>query len=103
EECPPIRNVSASISVGPPPLRARATASRVAAITASRSFPSTRTPGKPYATALIAMLLEAVCFESGTEIAHWLFWQKNTTGIFITPAKFAAAWKSDEDDAPSPM
>ena len=48
------------------------------------------------------MLSEAVCIESGTEIAHWLFWQKNTTGSLNTPAKFAAAWKSAEEEAPSP-
>ena len=35
------------------------------------------------------MLSDAVCVDSGTEIAHWLFWQKNTTGAFHTPAKFS--------------
>jgi hypothetical protein len=48
----------------------------------------------PYATAFTAMLLDAVCAESGTEMAHWLFWQKNTAGTFQTAAKFIAAWKS---------
>ena len=49
------------------------------------------------------MLLETVCAESGTEIAHWLFWQKNTAGTFQTAAKFRAAWKSPMLVPPSPM
>jgi hypothetical protein len=39
------------------------------------------------------MVRECVCFLSGTEIAHWLFWQTNTTGTCQTPAKFSASWK----------
>ena len=50
----------------------------------------------------MAMLSDAVWSESGTEIAHWLFWQKKTSGSLKTPAKFAAAWKSPDELAPSP-
>src|SRR5262249_46414897 len=49
------------------------------------------------------MLSEAVCFEVGTLIAQWLFWQMNTTGALNTPAKFIATWKSPSEVAPSPM
>src|SRR5262245_37154458 len=49
------------------------------------------------------MLSEAVCFEVGTLIAQWLFWQLNTTGALNTPAKFIATWKSPSEVAPSPM
>src|SRR5216683_2370649 len=49
------------------------------------------------------MLSEAVCFEVGTLIAQWLFWQTKTTGALNTPAKFIATWKSPSDVAPSPM
>ena len=48
------------------------------------------------------MVLEFVCFFSGTEIAHWLFWQTKTTGTCQTPAKLSASWKSPSDVAPSP-
>ncbi len=51
----------------------------------------------------MAMLLERVCVASGTEIAHWLFWQKNTHGTCHTAAKFIAAWKSPIEVPPSPM
>jgi len=39
---------------------------------------------------------------SGTEIAHWLFWQTNTTGTCQTPAKLSASWQSPSLVAPSP-
>ena len=45
--CPRMRMVTDSMRVGPPPLRARRTASRVTSYTAARSVPSTRTPGMP--------------------------------------------------------
>src|ERR687892_587357 len=35
-------------------------------------------------------------------MAHWLFTQKNTVGVFITDAKFIASWKSPSEVAPSP-
>ena len=44
---PCMRIVSDSISVGPPPERARSHASAAASNTASTSLPSTFTPGKP--------------------------------------------------------
>ena len=42
-----MRNVTDSINVGPSPRRAASTASRCAAMTASRSLPSTRMPLMP--------------------------------------------------------
>jgi len=75
-----MRYVRDSMKVGPPPRRARSTASFVARYTATASLPSTRIPGKPYARALIAIVSDAVCRFAGTEIAHWLFWQTITTG-----------------------
>ena len=45
----------------------------------------------------------AVCFASGTEIAHWLFCTKNTTGALNTAAKFHASCTSPSEVAPSPM
>jgi len=47
ELCGPMRYVTASMSVGPVPARARSTAWRVAAYTANTSLPSTSTPGMP--------------------------------------------------------
>src|SRR6266511_4258872 len=44
----------------------------------------------------------AVCEENGTEMAHWLFWQKNTTGALNTAAKLHPSWKSPSEVAPSP-
>src|SRR3979409_1662945 len=48
------------------------------------------------------MLSLAVCFDVGTLIAQWLFWQMKTTGGLKTPAKFIATWKSPSLVAPSP-
>jgi hypothetical protein len=45
-----------SMSVGPPPSRARAIASLAASCTAKRSNPSTMTPGMPNPAARSAML-----------------------------------------------
>ena len=64
-------------------------------------MPSTRTPGKPYASAFF-QIGATVCCASGTEMAHWLFWQKNTTGALNTAAKFQASWRSPSEVAPSP-
>jgi hypothetical protein len=61
-----------SINVGPLPARARSTASRVTAYTASTSFPSTRTPGNPYPSAR-RQISPAVCEAVGTLMAHPLF------------------------------
>src|SRR5688572_14966382 len=66
------------------------------------SLPSTWTPGKPYATAFCAIVVEAVWILRGVEIAHWLFWLKKIAGSFITPAKFIASWTAPSDVAPSP-
>jgi hypothetical protein len=35
-------------------------------------------------------------------MAHWLFWQKNTTGALLTPAKTSASLTSPWLVAPSP-
>ena len=35
-------------------------------------------------------------------MAHWLFWQKKTTGLLKTAAKFIASLKSPSEVAPSP-
>ena len=48
------------------------------------------------------MVGDAVCLDRGTEMAYWLFWQMKTVGVFMTPAKFMASWKSPSDVAPSP-
>ena len=49
-------------------------------------MPSTRTPGKPKPRARWYSGVR-VCFSLGSEMAHWLFWQKKTTGALLTPAK----------------
>ena len=35
-----------------------------------------------------------VCCSLGSEMAHWLFWQKKTTGLLLTPAKTSASLMS---------
>src|SRR5918996_2188787 len=87
--------------VGSRASRALAAASRDTLYTASTSLPSTRTPGNPYASAFFQMGA-AVCFWTGTEMAQWLFWQKNTTGHRSTAATLHPSWKSPWDVAPSP-
>ena len=67
------------MKVGPLPVRARSRAMRVAAMTASTSLPSTRRLGMPKPGARLAMSACA-CTPTGSEMAHWLFWQKKTTG-----------------------
>src|SRR5438093_12251883 len=51
-------------------------------------------PSNPYAFAFSASVADAVCFATGTEIAHWLLLHRKTVGVRKTPAKFIAAWKS---------
>ena len=65
-------------------------------------MPSATRPANPYACARIATSLTAICLESGTLIAYWLFSQKNTTGRRCTPAKFSASCQSPSLVAPSP-
>ena len=43
-----------------------------------------------------------LCWESGVEIAQWLFWQKNRTGAVMTLAQFNASLTSPSLLAPSP-
>src|SRR5580765_5295821 len=100
--CGAARYVTASMNVGPPPERARSTASHVASYTASTSPPSTRTPGIPYPAALSANVSARVCADSGVEIAHWLLLQKRMSGAPVTAAKLAPSWKAPSDVAPSP-
>ena len=64
-------------------------------------MPSTRTPGKPKPAARWYSGIR-VCFSSGSEIAHWLFWQKNTTGALNTLAQTNASFTSPWLEAPSP-
>ena len=64
-------------------------------------MPSTRTPGKPNPAALRYSGMR-VWRSSGSEIAHWLFWQKNTTGALNTEAKTNDSLTSPWLVAPSP-
>ena len=88
-----MRYVTASMNVGPPPLRARSSATRVAAMTASTSLPSTRMLGMPKPVGRSASWTWD-CTRTGSEMAQWLFWQKNTTGAWKlaahAPGRFAA-------------
>ena len=43
-----------------------------------------------------------LCFSSGSEIAHWLFWQKKTIGALNTDAQTKASLTSPWLVAPSP-
>ena len=43
-----------------------------------------------------------VCRSIGSEIAHWLFWQKNTTGALKTLAQMKDSLTSPWLVAPSP-
>ena len=56
----------------------------------------------PYACAFAAIVSDAVCCCTGSEIAHWLFSHTNTTGSFLTEAKFIDSWKTPSSVAPSP-
>ena len=62
-----MRIVTASMSDGPSPARARATAATAASCTANTSMPSTRSPGIPYPAALLAKSADAVVSVSGVE------------------------------------
>ena len=52
-----------STSVGPPPERARSTASRTVSYVCTGSVPSQMTPGKPYPAARSATFFTAICFD----------------------------------------
>ena len=64
-------------------------------------MPSTRTPGKPKP---LARRYSGVRLwrSSGSEMAHWLFWQKKTTGALVTDAQMKASLTSPWLVAPSP-
>ena len=82
--------------------RACAKARRVASTTATTSSPSICSAGMPYPAARAATEPPATWRSVGTEMAQPLFWTKNTTGAFITAAKFMASWTSPCEEAPSP-
>ena len=71
------------------------------AITASTSLPSTRTLGMPKPGARSA-IGRCACSATGSEIAHWLFWQKKITGAAYVAAKISASLTSPSLVAPSP-
>ncbi len=73
----------------------------VTARQASTSLPSTRRPGKPNPLARWYSGMR-LCRSSGSEMAHWLFWQKNTTGALNTDAQMNASLTSPWLVAPSP-
>ena len=56
----------------------------------------------PYPAALSASVSAAVWAETGVEIAQPLLLQSNTSGAFMTPAKFAPSWNEPSEVAPSP-
>src|ERR1051325_8682378 len=87
----------------PWPARARSTANLVASYTASTSFPSTVTPGTPYAFAFSARSLTANCFSGGVEYAQRLYSAITTRGTRCTAAKLRPSWKVPVDVAPSPI
>ena len=58
-------------------------------------------PGKPKPSARWYSGMR-VCFSIGSEMAHWLFWQKNTTGALKTLAQMNASLTSPWLVAPSP-
>ena len=64
-------------------------------------MPSTRTPGNPKPEARrYSGIFD--CSLIGSEIAHWLFWQKKTTGAAYEAAKMKASFTSPWLVAPSP-
>ena len=75
------------INEGPPPSRARCTASCVFWYTANTSLPSTRSCRRPAATALCEKVGTALCRCAGTEMHHWLFCTITTSGTCSAPAK----------------
>ena len=71
------------------------------AVTASTSLPSTCTAGMPKPAGRSTSGTR-VCTATGSEIAYWLFWQKNTTGAWNVDAKTKASPTSPSLIAPSP-
>lgn len=64
-------------------------------------MPSTRTEGMPQPRERCARGTRD-CTEVGTEIAHWLFWVKKTTGAWKDAAKVKDSETSPSLEAPSP-
>ena len=64
-------------------------------------MPSTRIDGMPKPHGRSAML-RRVCRRTGSEMAQWLFWQKNTTGDWYEALKTMASLTSPWLVAPSP-
>ena len=94
--------MTASISVGPSPARARATASRGGVPHGDRVVAVDRDRGHVVGLAALAIRSTAVAIRSGVCSPYWLFWQTNTTGSFHTAAMFRASWKAPMLLAPSP-
>src|SRR6202011_537624 len=89
--------------VGPPPPRARSSASFIALYVAMGLKPSHTTPGTPYPGALSATLATFICISCGVEIAHSLFSTRNTIGRPWTAAKLTDSCHSPCEVAPSPV
>ena len=82
-------------------MRARSSAAAVTAYTATTSLPSTRTDGMPKPGARLA--IGAIAWlVVGSLMAHWLFWQKRTSGAWLTAAKTIASLTSPWLVEPSP-
>ena len=92
-----------SISDGPSPARARATARPAASYTASTSLSSIRSAGMPYAAPRTALDATAVEAARGTEIPQSLSSMTKTTGSFHSAARFSDSWKAPWLAAPSPV
>ena len=98
-----MRNVTASISVGPSPRRARATASRV-----TRDHRQDVVAVHAHAGEAVALRLDRQALGGGLA-REWhrdrplVVLDEEHHGSFgAHPAKFAAAWKSPVEVAPSP-
>ena len=88
--------------VGPPPARMWATASAVAACTASASMPSTRQLGMPKPRPRAESRGSAVAFATGVETAYWLFSMKKQIGSSQAAARLKVSSTEPMLTAPSP-
>ena len=79
------------MSVGPPPVLARSTATFAASKTASTSFPSTVNPGIAYDAARSEIFSTFMLFAVEKLIPYLLFSQTKMTGRFQTDARLSAS------------
>src|SRR3954471_6231975 len=92
------------MSVGPRFMRARSAAHWLAAYTARKSLPSTRSDAMPHPTPRAAKVLDSPpAMAWKVEIAHWLLTTFRITGARYTCAKVSAVLKSLSAVAPSPI